>query len=81
MPDKFPANGPMKIWQNQPTESFKMSAEQLRRKVQERYSKSRLDRMLASCGFRPEAVRTFSGPFGNPIWGQGSLIMALAQKV
>ena len=30
MPSEFPMNDPRNVWQNQPTEAFKMSADQLR---------------------------------------------------
>ena len=36
MPSEFPMNDPQNIWQNQPTEAFKMSADQLRDKAQKR---------------------------------------------
>ena len=43
MPSEFPMNDPQKIWQNQPTEVTKMSAEQLRLRAQNRESKARLE--------------------------------------
>lgn len=43
MPSEFPRNDPRNIWQDQPTEPFKMSADELRRKAQERETKSRLE--------------------------------------
>jgi hypothetical protein len=36
MPSEFPMNDPQNIWQNQPTEAFKMSADQLRHKAEKR---------------------------------------------
>jgi hypothetical protein len=36
MPSEFPMNDPQNIWQKQPTEGFKMSADQLRLKAQKR---------------------------------------------
>src|SRR5271169_1015292 len=36
MPNEFPVNDPRNIWQTQPTEAFKMSADQLRIKAQKR---------------------------------------------
>ena len=36
MPNEFPVNDPRNIWQEQPTEGFKMSADQLRLKAQKR---------------------------------------------
>ena len=41
MPSEFPMNDPRNIWQKQPTESFKMSADQLRRKAQQRQRRTR----------------------------------------
>lgn len=36
MPDKSTMNDPQTMWQNQPTEAFKMSIDQLRAKAQKR---------------------------------------------
>ncbi len=36
MPNEFPMNDPRNIWQKQPTEAFKMSADQLRHKAEKR---------------------------------------------
>jgi hypothetical protein len=36
MPSEFPINDPRNVWQEQPTEAFKMSADQLRLKAQKR---------------------------------------------
>jgi hypothetical protein len=47
MPNEFPMNDPRNIWQNQPAEKFKMSADQLRRKALQRQSKARLEALLA----------------------------------
>jgi hypothetical protein len=43
MANEFPTNDPKNIWQNQPTEAFKMSAEQLRLKAQQRQSRARYE--------------------------------------
>lgn len=43
MANEFPTNDPRNVWQNQPTEAFKMSAEQLRLKAQQRQSKARFE--------------------------------------
>jgi len=43
MPSEFPVNDPLNIWQNQHTEAFKMSADELRRKAQQRERKSRFE--------------------------------------
>jgi hypothetical protein len=42
MPDEFPMNDPKQIWQNQPTEAFKMSAQEIRLRAQKLQMKSRL---------------------------------------
>lgn len=42
MPSEFPTNGLQKVWQNQPTEVFKMSAEKLRRKAQQLNRRGRM---------------------------------------
>jgi hypothetical protein len=41
MPSEFPMNDLRSIWKNQTTEAFKMSADDLRRKAQQRESRSR----------------------------------------
>jgi len=41
MPNEFPENNPQDIWQNQPTEPFKMSANEIRRKAHEHQRKNR----------------------------------------
>jgi len=41
MPNEFPMNDPQSVWQNQPTEPLKMSANDLRRKALEAQSKAR----------------------------------------
>src|ERR1022692_2527571 len=43
MPSEFPMNDPRNIWKNQPTEPFKMSADELRRKAQQRQRKARFE--------------------------------------
>jgi hypothetical protein len=42
MPSEFPQNDPRKIWQNQPTEPFRMSAHELRSRAQHSQTKARL---------------------------------------
>jgi hypothetical protein len=46
MPSEFPMNDPQNIWKNQPTEAFKMSADQLRYKAQQSQTKARLAALL-----------------------------------
>src|ERR1022692_4168891 len=41
MPSEFPMNDPRNIWKNQTTEAFKMSADELHRKSQQRQRKAR----------------------------------------
>jgi hypothetical protein len=43
MPNKSTMNDPKSIWQNQPTEAFKMSADQLRLRAQELQRKTRFE--------------------------------------
>jgi len=43
MPNELPGNDPRNIWQNQPKEPFKMSADQLRCKAQQREKRSRFE--------------------------------------
>jgi len=47
MPSEFPMNDPRNIWQNQPTEPFKMSADQLRHKAQQRQRKARFEALFS----------------------------------
>ncbi len=47
MPNEFPMNDPRKIWQNQPTEPFKMSANELRHKAQQRRRKARFEALYS----------------------------------
>jgi len=47
MPNEFPIEDPRNVWQNQPTEPLKMSADQLRRKVQQRQSKARFEALYS----------------------------------
>jgi hypothetical protein len=42
MPSEFPTNDPRDIWQNQPTEPFKMSTEEIRRKAQQHWRTARV---------------------------------------
>jgi len=78
MPSEFPTNDLQDIWQNQPTEVFKMSADKLRRKAQQLDRKARLAVVFSAAiaillflyfgwGFLsfPEKFQTFGlGPFG-----------------
>ena len=48
MPSEFPMNDPQNIWQTQPTEAFKMSADQLRHKAQQRERKSRFEAVYST---------------------------------
>lgn len=41
MPDESPMQDPQNLWQNQPTEPFKMSASEVRHKARERHSRTR----------------------------------------
>jgi hypothetical protein len=43
MPSEFPMNDPRNIWQNQPTEAFKMSADELNRKAHQRQRRARFE--------------------------------------
>ena len=43
MPSEFPMTDPRNAWKNQNTEAFKMSADKLRRKAQQRERKSRFE--------------------------------------
>ena len=47
MPSEFPMKDPRNVWQNQPTEPLRMSAEQLRCKVQRRQSKARFEALYS----------------------------------
>jgi NhaP-type Na+/H+ or K+/H+ antiporter len=47
MANKFPMNDPRIIWQNQPMEPFKMSADDLRRKAKQRQTKDRYAALLS----------------------------------
>ena len=47
MPNELPMNDPRNIWQNQPKEPFKMSADQLRGKVQQRQKKARFEAIFS----------------------------------
>ena len=42
MPNEFPSPDPQNIWQNQPTEQFIMSADQLRYKAQQLQRRARV---------------------------------------
>jgi hypothetical protein len=48
MPTEFPTNELQELWQNQPTEAFKMSAEKLRNKSQQLDKKARLAVLLSA---------------------------------
>jgi len=43
MPNEFPMNDPRNVWKNQTTEAFKMSADELRRKSEQRQRVARLE--------------------------------------
>ncbi len=43
MQNEFPENDPQKIWQNQPTEVFKMSAAEMRVKAQKLHTRARFN--------------------------------------
>jgi SAM-dependent methyltransferase len=45
------------------------------------YTESEFQQLLADCGFRVEAVRSYGGQFGFPIFGHGSLLMFRAVKL
>ncbi len=47
MPTEFPMKDAQNIWQNQPTEAFKMSAEELRHKAQQRQRKARIEALYS----------------------------------
>lgn len=47
MPSEFPRNDPRNIWQDQPTEAFQMSANELRRKAQQRERKARFEALFS----------------------------------
>ncbi len=47
MPSEFPGKDSRHIWQNQSTEVFKMSVEQLRHKAEERRSKARFETLVS----------------------------------
>ena len=48
MPSEFPMNDPQNVWQSQPTEAFKMSADQLRRKAEKRHRRTRFVVLLST---------------------------------
>ena len=65
MPSESPMNDPKSVWQNQPTEPFKMSTSDLRRKVQRGRLKARLEALysitvgfLLALGFGLAITRT-----------------------
>ncbi len=43
MPDDLPTNDPRKLWKDQPTEVFQMSADELRRQVRRLQARARLE--------------------------------------
>lgn len=57
MPSEFPRHDPQNVWQNQPTEVFKMSLENLRRKA------DRLDRKARWVVFLSAALAAFLFPW------------------
>ncbi len=48
MPNEFPMNDPQNIWQKQPTEAFKMSADQLRLKAEKRQRRGRFSVLFST---------------------------------
>jgi hypothetical protein len=72
MPSEFTSNDPQTIWKNQPTEAFKMSADQLRLKAQTLEGKARLAvlwRMVLYLAVSAVMVGNFRqtlAPFGWP---------------
>lgn len=64
MPSEFPGNDPRNIWQSQPTEGFKMSADQLHRKALERQSKARFE-ALKSIGIGIVMCALFAWTFAR----------------
>ena len=48
MPGEFPTNDLQNIWQNQPTEEFKMSADRLRRKAEQLDRRARLSVLVSA---------------------------------
>jgi hypothetical protein len=48
MPNEFPTNDLQNVWQNQPTEAFKMSADKLRHEAQQLDHKARLAVLFAA---------------------------------
>ena len=42
MPNEYPMNDPRSVWQNQPTEPLKMSADEMRRRAQHFQTNARL---------------------------------------
>ena len=78
MPIEFPTNDLQNVWQSQPTEVFKMSAEKLRRKAQQHDRKARLAVLFSAAVAIPlflwfgwgflsfQKFQTFGlGPFGT----------------
>jgi hypothetical protein len=81
MPNEFPMNDPQDLWQTQPTEAFKMSADQLRRKAIKFQNRARFEAVysiiagLALSVFfarfmsRPNDVFTRLGAGVLSLWG------------
>jgi hypothetical protein len=91
MPNEVPMNDLQNVWQNQPTEEFKMSAEKLRRKAQQLDRKARFAVLVSATiaivlflwfgwGFLsfPEEFRTFGlFPFGARTMRLGFGVLSL----
>jgi hypothetical protein len=90
MPSEFPTNDLQNVWQSQPTEVFKMSAEKLRRKAQQHDRKARMAVLFSAAiaillflwfgwGFLSfQKFQTFSlGPFGTWIMRLGFGVLSL----
>jgi hypothetical protein len=90
MPSEFPRHNLQQVWQNQPTEVFKMSAEKLRRKAQQLDRKARLAVLFSAAvaillflwfgwGFLSvQKFQTFGlGPFGMWITRLGFGVLSL----
>jgi hypothetical protein len=90
MPSEFPRHDLQQVWQNQPTEVFKMSAEKLRRKAQQLDRKARLAVLFSAAvaillflwfgwGFLSfQKFQTFGlGPFGTWITRLGFGVLSL----
>ncbi len=79
MPSDFPTNDPQQIWQNQPTETLKMSARDLRCKAIEQQSKARFQALstiiigITLCFFFAWCFATARNMMARMGWGVLSL--------